>query len=138
MGAVMTEPLVDQVRQALVAFHDAQNNATDAAADYLRLKRLIGSNEAERKAAKAATPDDVYAGYVSEFVTVEDAKNETAAHLERTEKQLNVLREMLNHETAVINRETAELRQGTACIEAETALTARQTAEITAAADPIY
>lgn len=106
--------ILEQLREARAAFDQAHRTHEDAAAAYLDLKRRIGSNEAERKAQKATTPEAEYASCVALMPQVEDDKLAAAAHLERTEKTLNVLREELQHETATINRAWAEIADTTA------------------------
>lgn len=97
----------EQVQQAEAAYLEAHINATDAAAAYLDLKRKIGNNEAERKERKSATPDDVYAGYLSGLPAVEDVKNATAAILERADKALKVARELYQGEVAATQERAA-------------------------------
>jgi DNA-binding ferritin-like protein len=92
-----------QLHEALETWLDAQSKATDAAAEYTRLKGIVGGNEADRKAqrAKAASQDE-YDGYLLHYADAEKVKIETAAAAERAEKILNTLRELLNNETAEV------------------------------------
>jgi hypothetical protein len=106
--------LADQVREALATFQSAHEAAEVAAAAYAHQKRLIGSNEAERKERKAETSADEYSGYVDHLPIVEHNYKAATAHLERVEKNLNVLRELLQHDTANINRAWSEIADRTA------------------------
>lgn len=63
--------LREQVHQAYAAFAQAHHAAEDAAAEYLDVKRQVGTNEAERKALKASTPADHYEIMVSLLPTAE-------------------------------------------------------------------
>lgn len=104
----------EQVHEALEAWLEAQQGATNAAAAYAELKSIVGGNEAERKAQQAKTPAEEYELYRMHFADAERAKSITAAAAERSEKVLNVLREVLQAETADTNRATAELAARTA------------------------
>lgn len=119
----MTESITtrEQVIQALATFQEAHRAAEAAAAEFLDVKRQVGSNEAERKALKASTPADHYEIMVSLLPDAEARHKEAAAHLERTEKNLNVLRELLNSETADKLLSYSAERAMTATIEDTTA-----------------
>jgi pyruvate formate-lyase activating enzyme-like uncharacterized protein len=106
--------LADQVREALATFQSAHEAAEVAAAAYAHQKRLIGSNEAERKERKAETSADEYSGYVDHLPIVEHNYKAAAAHLERVEKNLNVLRELNTREVKDIEKAIAELNCKTA------------------------
>lgn len=99
--------LAEQVRAALDSWTEIHEHAEAAAAAYGELKRLVGSNETERKERKAATPAETYAGYVLHLAQAETEHAAAKAAEERSEKALNTLREMLQHETAQIEAATA-------------------------------
>lgn len=99
--------LAEQVRAALDSWTEIHEHAEAAAAAYGELKRLVGSNETERKERKAATPAETYAEYVLHLATAETEHAAAKAAEERSEKALNTLREMLNSETALIARNAA-------------------------------
>lgn len=120
-------PLTEQVRQALATFDDAHNAAEVAAARYGDFKRLVGSNDAERKERKAATPPDEYNDYCIQLAQAERTHKEAAAHVERVEKNLNVLREMHTRE---MDRATAELNLRVADRQFEAMKLAHETALI--------
>lgn len=92
--------LLEQVRQARATFDEAHITAETAIARHADLKTKVGGNESERKTAKANTPEDVYAGYLTDYAAAELDKIAKVAHLERVEKNLNTLREELQRETA--------------------------------------
>lgn len=100
----------EQLLQALATFDEASQAAEVAAAAFAESKRRVDSNEAERKKAQQDTSPAIYAEWIEQYCVDEATKIEAAAHLERVEKNLNVLRELLNHETAQIERGTAELQ----------------------------
>jgi hypothetical protein len=93
-----TIPLIDQVRQALDMFTAAHVDAEGKIAAAATLKLTVGGNEADRKKQAASMPTEEYQGYVLHLADAEREKAAAVAHLERTEKALNVLRELLNHE----------------------------------------
>jgi hypothetical protein len=103
----IAQPLSEQVTAALATYLSAHEQAEVAAAAYGETKRLVGSNEAERKERKASTPADEYAGYVVDLQDAEQNYKSTAAAAERAEKVLNVQRELLNSETADMARFSA-------------------------------
>lgn len=98
MTSSQTIPLTEQVRQALATFLQAHESAEVAAAVYYDAKRRAGSNEKERTKICADVGDEHYALYLMDLTATESAHKAAVAHLERTEKELNVLRELLNHE----------------------------------------
>lgn len=130
-GALLTT--IEQLRAALAAFQSASESAERYAAMVVDLKRLVGGNEADRKAARAATESAVYAERVESLAEAEIGKIAAAAHLERVEKALNVQRELLQHETALIGRETAERRAEVAKVEHDTANVLYVAADVAAA-----
>jgi hypothetical protein len=104
----IAQPLSEQVTAALATYLAAHEQAEAAAVAYGDLKRLVGSNEAERKTRKAETPADEYAGYVLHLQDAETDYKSKAAAAERAEKVLNVLREMYSGETAAVGRAAAD------------------------------
>lgn len=100
-------PLAEQVRAALDSWTEIHEHAEAAAAAYGETKRLVGSNETERKERKSNTPPDDYAMYLVDLVQHEQEHKAAAAAVERAEKSLNTLRELLSHETAQIEAATA-------------------------------
>lgn len=101
---------IEQVQQALGQFTAAHVDAENKIAAVATLKLSVGSNEADRKKQAVSMPADEYAGYVLHLAEAEKEKAAAVATLERREKELNVLRELLNHDTADIGRQTAGLQ----------------------------
>lgn len=100
--------LAEQVTAALATWNELHIEAENAAAAYAHQKRLVGTNESERKDRRAETPADDYAGYVEHLPIVEADYKAKAAAAERAEKVLNVLREMYSGETAAVGRAAAD------------------------------
>lgn len=112
---------VDLVQQALAAFDEAHRDAEAKIAAAATLKLSVGSNEADRKKQAASMPAEEYAGYVAHYTEAEREKAAAVAHLERVEKNLNVQRELLQHETMLGYRYIADERAVTAAVEDTTA-----------------
>jgi hypothetical protein len=102
------------VREARATFNEAHVAAETATARFADLKTKVGSNEADRKTAKANTPEDVYAGYLTDYAAAELDKIAAVAASDRAQKNYDGLREELQHETAEINRAWAEIADRTA------------------------
>lgn len=109
-----TESILAQVREARAIYNQAHVAAETAAARYADLKTKVGSNEADRKTAKANTPEDVYAGYLTDYAAAELDKIAASAASERAQKNYDGLREELQRETADVNRAWAEIADRTA------------------------
>lgn len=105
---------IEQVRAALEQFTAAHEDAEGRIAAVATLKLSVGSNEADRKKQQVSMPADEYAGYVASLAEAEKEKAAAVATLERREKELNVLRELLQRETADVNRAWAEIADRTA------------------------
>lgn len=99
---------ITQVRQALEHFTAAHVDAERKIAAAATLKLTVGSNEADRKRQAASMPAEEYAGYVLHLAEAEKEKAAAVAHVERTEKALNVLRELLQRETADVQQRAAD------------------------------
>jgi hypothetical protein len=112
-------PLTEQVRTALATFTTAHADAENKIAAAATLKLTVGSNEADRKRQAASMSAEEYSGYVLHLTEAEKEKAAAVALLERTEKELNVLRELLQHETANVSRAWAEIADRTAIKYAE-------------------
>jgi hypothetical protein len=125
----MSNPtLADQVREALATFQSAHEHAEIVAITYADCKRHAGNNEAERKERRSRMTDEEWADACDAVVIAERDHKMAAAHLERVEKNLNVLRELntrdvkdiekaiaeLNCKTAEVNRAWAEIADRTA------------------------
>lgn len=109
-----TIPLIQQVRDALEQFIDAHTDAEGKIAAAASLKLVVGGNAEDRKKQAASMSAQEYEGYSISYASAEIQRQKAVAHLERTEKTLNVLREELAHETAEINRAWAEIADRTA------------------------
>jgi hypothetical protein len=96
----MNSTLPSQVSVALNDFYQAHTDAEGKIAAAATLKLTVGGNEADRKKQAASMPSDEYAGYVLHLADAEKEKAAAVAHLERTEKALNVLRELYAGEVA--------------------------------------
>lgn len=110
-----------QVLDALAQFDDAHRAAESAAAAWNDIKVMVGTNEQSRKEQQRSMPPETYASLTAECHEAEKVKVAAAAHLERTEKQLNVLRELLQHETAELWQTISAERAMTAAMEDTTA-----------------
>lgn len=122
MASTPSIPLTEQVRQALDTFLDAHVEAERKIAAAATLKLVVGGNEADRKRQAASMSKDEYQGYVLHLAEAEKEKASAVALLERSEKELNVLRELLNHETANVNRAWSEIALRTAQVYNEIAM----------------
>jgi hypothetical protein len=112
---------IDLLKQALADFDAAHRDAEAKIAAAATLKLAVGSNEADRKKQAASMPAEEYAGYVAHYADAEREKAAAVSHLERVEKNLNVLREILSHETMTGYRYIADERAMTAAVEDTTA-----------------
>lgn len=104
----MNNTLTEQVRAALEQFIAAHVDAEGKIAAAATLKLSVGGNEADRKKQAASMDAAEYAGYVLHLAEAEKEKQAAVALVERTEKALNVLRELLQRETAEIHMRAAD------------------------------
>lgn len=109
-----TIPLTEQIRLAESVWLEADKADQDAATTIAWLESQVGTNDKTRAKAEKDTAPEVYAQYLVDLAEAKIKKIATAGHAERTEKQLNILRELLQHASAATHLAAAEIAARTA------------------------